>query len=106
MKTFHDLLLGAVARRALRLAIAAGILAPVVAHASDAMPMMATMDHGSVMSDSAPPPPATLTWAMMAPAGEFMLNYNPTSGDGGQLHRRQKGFRRHHRHDRSFWHDA
>ena len=42
------------------------------------MPMMAAMDHGSAMSDGAPPPPATLTWAMMAPAGEFMLSYTPT----------------------------
>ena len=78
MKAFRELLLGAAAGHALSMAIAASVLAPVVAHAGDAMPIITPMDHGTAMGDSAPPPPATLTWVMMAPAGEFMLNYNPT----------------------------
>jgi hypothetical protein len=73
------LLLGAAARRALPLALI-GALTPAVAGAADLLP--APMTHGAMgdgtMATMFPPPPATLNWTSLAPAGSFMLSYTPT----------------------------
>lgn len=70
------------ARRALRAFFAAGVVssfAGMAAQAAD-LPSLKGVEPTAPMDDGAPmpPPPASLTWISLAPAGGFMLSYNPS----------------------------
>ena len=76
-------------RLALGFLAAASLMAPAASYAADMSDAMSThamnadaapMDHAATDHGAMamPPLPASVTWAMMAPAGGFMFNYTPT----------------------------